>query len=417
MSSQETPKIIFRDYIPEKDREAAHRIWAEVGWLEKGKEEPMDTTVECGRALVAEVNGEAECLVISSPGTLCYLDQTLPFAGVTGVTTSRIARKRGLAAHLTARLVAADAAEGALVSALGIFDQGYYDKLGFGTGGYELWLSFDPALLKVPSQGRIPRRLTEKDWQVVHASRVARHQGHGAIAFTPAEITKAEMTWGQNAYGLGYFDGPNGELTHHLWCNGSNVEHGPYGIQWLAFQNWDQFLELLTLIKWLGDHVRLVRICEPQGIQLQDFIRQPFKHRQVTKASKFEQGMRAIAYWQMRICDLTGCLARTKLPTGELRFNLQLSDPIVDYLDDDAPWRGVGGEYVVTLGAESGAERGRNQALPTLQASVNAFTRLWLGVRPATGLAVTDDLSGPAELLAELDQILSLPEPKPDWDF
>ncbi len=216
---------------------------------------------------------------------------------------------------------------------------------------------------------------------------------------------------------MGYFDGPNGELTHHLWCNGSNVEHGPYEIQWLAFQHWDQFLELLTLIKWLGDQVRLVRICEPQGIQLQDFIRPPFKHRQVTNASKFEQGMRAIAYWQMRICDLTGCLARTKLPAGELRFNLQLSDPIVDYLDDDAPWRGVGGEYVVTLGAESGAERGRNQALPTLQASVNAFTRLWLGVRPATGLAVTDDLSGPAALLAELNQILSLPEPKPDWDF
>ncbi len=199
MSSQNEPNIIFRDYIPEKDRKAAHRIWSEVGWLEKGKEEPMDATVECGRALVAQVNGEAECLVISSPGAIRYLDETLPFAGVTGVTTSRIARKRGLAGRLTARLVAADAAEGALVSGLGIFDQGYYDKLGFGAGNYEHWLSFDPALLQVPSQGRIPRRLTEKDWQVVHASRVARHQGHGAITFTPAEITKAEMSWGQKA--------------------------------------------------------------------------------------------------------------------------------------------------------------------------------------------------------------------------
>ena len=42
---------------------------------------------------------------------------------------------------------------------------------------------------------------------------------------------------------------------------------------------------------------------------------------------------------------------------------------------------------------------------PTLTATVNAFTRLWLGVRPATGLAVTDDLSGPPELLQQLDQL------------
>jgi len=48
---------------------------------------------------------------------------------------------------------------------------------------------------------------------------------------------------------------------------------------------------------------------------------------------------------------------------------------------------------------------------------VNAFTRMWLGARPATGLAVTDELTGPAALLEELDWALRLPEPKPDWDF
>jgi hypothetical protein len=42
---------------------------------------------------------------------------------------------------------------------------------------------------------------------------------------------------------------------------------------------------------------------------------------------------------------------------------------------------------------------------------------LWLGVRPATGLAVTDELSGPPELLEALDWVLRLPDPKPDWDF
>ena len=32
--------------------------------------------------------------------------------------------------------------------------------------------------------------------------------------------------------------------------------------------------------------------------------------------------------------------------------------------------------------------------LPTLTATVSAFTRMWLGVRPATGLTITDDLQG-----------------------
>ena len=46
-----------------------------------------------------------------------------------------------------------------------------------------------------------------------------------------------------------------------------------------------------------------------------------------------------------------------------------------------------------------------------------AFTRLWLGVRPATGLAITDDLHGPDDLLDALDERLRLPEPVADWAF
>ena len=72
---------------------------------------------------------------------------------------------------------------------------------------------------------------------------------------------------------------------------------------------------------------------------------------------------------------------------------------------------------MVTLGPASGAEPGLDPALPTLTASVGAFTRMWLGVRPASGLAVTDDLAGPPELLEALDWALRLPQPKPDWDF
>jgi len=155
---------------------------------------------------------------------------------------------------------------------------------------------------------------------------------------------------------------------------------------------------------------------EPQSIQLQDLIEQPFRQWGVTDNSK-ESHIHAIAYWQVRMCHLPGCLKQTHLQGDEVRFNLALSDPIDRFLDVGAPWHGVGGDYVVTLGPSSEAKPGSDASLPTLRASAGAFTRLWLGVRPASGLAVTDELSGPPDLLEELDRILRLPDPKPDWDF
>jgi hypothetical protein len=137
----------------------------------------------------------------------------------------------------------------------------------------------------------------------------------------------------------------------------------------------------------------------------------------MTEKSEYENRTRAAAYWQMRMCDVSACLASTKLQGEPVSFNLKLSDPIESVLDDDAEWRGVAGDYVITLGEESSAVPGTDSTLPLLEASVNAFTRLWLGVKPAIGLAVTDDLTGSAELLAELERILRLPTPKPDWDF
>ena len=56
--------------------------------------------------------------------------------------------------------------------------------------------------------------------------------------------------------------------------------------------------------------------------------------------------------------------------------------------------------------------------LQTLKASVGAFTRLWRGGRPAAGLATTDDLQAPPELLEKLDSHLRLPTPGlGGWQF
>ncbi len=409
--------MLGRPYNPETDREAAHRIWYECHWItSKEQEKNMDLFLAACRIHVAEMNGEAECLVASVPGTVRYLEEDVRLSVITGVTTSRVVRKQGLAGRLTAEAIAAAVEEGAQVSALTMFEQGFYDRLGFGTGGYEHMIRFDPADLNIDAEFRPPRRLTKDDWQIIHAGMIARRRSHGGCNLFSPELIRAELGWDEGGFGLGYCDGPNGELTHFFWVQGKE-EAGPYQLKFLAYQTFGQLMELLAVVKSLGDQIRLIGITEPAQIQFQDLVRQPFRGRTVTAKTQYEQHLRANAYWQMRICDLPGCMAKTHLIGETFRCNVNLSDPIETLLDTDISWRGISGDYVVTFGPDSHAEEGKDPHLPTLNASVGAFTRMWLGVRPATGLAATDDLAGPELLLTNLDRILHLPPARIDWDY
>ncbi|RMF50862.1 MAG: hypothetical protein D6755_00545, partial [Anaerolineae bacterium] len=308
------------------------------------------------------------------------------------------------------------AADGAQVAGLSIFDQGFYDKLGFGTGGYEHWFHFDPAALKVSNPTRPPIRLTKDDWERVHQARLEARRGHGGCVLHPAGVTRADMSWEKNAFGLG-FEAEDGTLTHFLWGKpSSDAEHGPYDIWWLVYRNGEQLLELLSLIKSWGDQVHTVRMDEPPDIQLQDLLKQPFRARRVRREGKHRVETTAAAYFQWRMLDVRACMARVQA-RREVRFNLHLHDPITKYLPDDTPWQGTGGRYVVNLGAESHIEAGEEPALPVVEASVGAWTRWWLGVRPATSLALTDDLHASPEMLATLDACLQLPQPHPRWEF
>ena len=56
------------------------------------------------------------------------------------------------------------------MAALGMFDQGFYDKLGFGTGAYERELTFDPGILDVELPKNDAVRLTRD-----HAERCMRY--------------------------------------------------------------------------------------------------------------------------------------------------------------------------------------------------------------------------------------------------
>lgn len=404
-------------YDAEQDRDSVIRMWAEIGWLNPtsgGQLRGFDHLTEASPAWVAKLDGDAECFVACCPGTIRYLDDTIRLSAVAAVTTSRVARRQGLAKRLTALAVAEEAQTGAAVSVLSMFDQGFYDLLGFGTCTYEHRVRIDPQALSVPSPTRPPKRLGQDDWEAIHQSRLTRMPAHGAVSLTPPIITRSELVRSAKNFGLGYFD-ESGELTHHICCSAQNVGHGPYDIAWITYRTGEQFMELMGVIKSIGDQVRRVDLFEPQGIQLQDLMIQPFRTKSISEKSNFATGVSAMALFQMRICDLSLCLERTHLKCDEFRFSLALNDPIETSLDEDQAWRGVGGDYIVTLGTSCGVEEGSDPQLPTLTCSINALTRMWLGVRPATGLAITDQLTAPQDLLTQLDWAFRLPDPKTDW--
>ena len=88
-----------------------------------------------------------------------------------------------------------------------------------------------------------------------------------------------------------------------------------------------------------------------------------------------------------------------------------------EFVDDDHNWQGISGDYVVTLGENSFAESGNSPNLPTLSASVGAFSRMWFGIRDASSLALTDTLDGPMGLLKDLDRGIRLPTANSGWEF
>jgi predicted acetyltransferase len=400
-----------RPYDHETDFEAVVRIWREVGWIDTsdGQKEGLEAFLSVGSASVALIDGEAECLVHWTPGTLRHTETDLAFCGITAVTTSRIARKRGFATRLTADALVEGIEAGKAVAGLGMFEQGFYDRFGFGTGTYEHRLSIDPGSLRVDVPYRTPVRVTSDDWEDVHAALLRRMRPHGSLTLDRPEIVKAELRWIENPFGLGYRDA-DGRLTHFL-MGPTKGENGPYTVWHMAYETPHQLLELLRLLKELSDQVASIVIMEPPEIQLQDLVAQPIRQRIRTIKSEHETVQRSTAFWQIRILDLAACVAAHSWPGPEVAFNLSLHDPLADLTGG----AGVGGDYTIVVGSPSTVEPGRAKALPTLEASVNAFTRLWFGVRPASSLAITDRLSGPADLLAALDGAVRLPQPRMGW--
>ena len=85
-----------------------------------------------------------------------------------------------------------------------------------------------------------------------------------------AEFAHADMGWTEDAFGLGYRNAKS-ELTYFIWGENKS-EHGPLTNNALAYQNTEQLLELLAMLKGQGDQVYSVSLLEPSHLQMQDLI-------------------------------------------------------------------------------------------------------------------------------------------------
>ena len=413
----------IQQYDRARDLDAVTRIWREVGWVEDdSEEEPLALFLDANDVTVGMLDGEAECAVASLPGAIRYQHADLPLCIITAVTTSHIGRKHGFATRMTTNALRAGADAGAAVATLGMFEQGFYDRLGFGTGPYQHQVVFDPATLAlghVPY--RQPVRIGHDDYEEIHALHQRRHRRHGGVTLDGAEAMRAELRWLKKPFGLGYRDG-SGRLTHAILGN-TVGENGPYKVRHIAYEEPGQLLELLRLLRELGDQVSSVQLIEPPDVQLQDLIRSPFSRNRTTKSSAHATGIASVAFTQLRIVDLDASVGARQWRGPTVACNVRLTDPIADLLTDPADpatgpsWNGVSGDYVLHVSDPSTISVGHDPSLPTITASIGAFSRCWFGVRPASSIALTDDLDAPGDLLAALDDALALPTPQPGWDY
>lgn len=400
-----------------KDLDQSLRIFREIGWMD-GKDSDRDVFeayINGGQSFVAELGGEVEVFVVTRTGSCKYLDTDIPLSAVTGVATSRVARQQGLASRVTAKAIAESATSGAALSMLGMFDQGYYEKFGYGTTTYYRISTFDPKHLRVPRLTRSPKRLSKDDAKAMHDCRCRRKRYHGGCNLDGVGETKATTIWQDKGFGLG-FENNEGLLTHFMWIKPKG-EHGPYNVWFTGWETNEQFVELLSVLNSLSDQVHGVRMADPPRFQLQDFLDRPLATFRERKGGDFDSDVASQIWMQSRILDLPACIRSMKFLGKPVSFNVKLIDPIEKYLTEEFSWGGIGGDWTIHIGGDSSAARGTDASLPTASCTVNDLSRIWFGSSTAESVSVTGDFKADLALISDIDRIVRLPAPIVDWDF
>ncbi|NNF55585.1 MAG: sterol carrier protein domain-containing protein [Acidimicrobiales bacterium] len=424
MDRQTIPGSNLVPFDFDRDMESVLRTWSEAGWWDDEdaqKEKISDFFMaNDGRTVVGLIDGSAECVVHRTLGTVRYDQQLLSLGCVSAVTTSRIARRRRLASRLTARTVAHLADEGCAVAMLGMFDQGFYDRFGFGTGAYENHAWIYPGALAVPAPYQAPQRFDlDSDSEELHEAMASRLSVHGGVVVGGERLTAAGMRVDDDVSIYGYRT--DGQISHFLAVV-TTGEHGPDRITQWAYQTPEQCLELLRLVQEWGDQVDVVRLTEPVWLQLQDFIVDPGAQLRRTKGSQTGAlRIEADAWWQARIVDLAACVEAMGPVDEPFSVVVRIEDPVEPHLVNsgyDGDWNGLDGTWRLSFGATHTAERISDGEPIDLETTINALTRWWLGVLPASTLVAMGAFECTADTADRMDTLTShLPKPQPGWDF
>lgn len=401
----------IRAYEAERDRAHVERIWREVGWItDDDGAAALPHFLDGGHVTVGLADGEAECCVSIHDATWRQDRTDLACALVSSVTTSWVGRRRGFAGTMLRRQLVAAAGRGDAVSVLGMFDQGFYDRLGFGTGASVLRHQFDPDTLRIDVAPRPVRRLGVDDVPAVHDLLQRRPRTHGGVVVHDEGFTRGEYLWTEERMTLGLHD-EDGRLVGVL-IGKATGEHGPLEVYVLVGETSDELLELVGLLRQLGDQYRLVWLADPPELVLEDLLDQPYRHRFTSKGAAHPHQITAGAWWQLRVLDLVAVTAALPASSTDVTVVVDVQDPLA--AGDDG-WDGVHGRWRLSFGAAPTAER--TDAAADIVAGAGAVSRLLTGVAKASHLALSDHLDGPPDVLAALDDAITLPEPQPGMWF
>ncbi|MFW2382020.1 MAG: GNAT family N-acetyltransferase [Acidimicrobiales bacterium] len=424
MENEQLELVRFDD---ERDMESVLRVWTETGWFD-GEDRQKAQIKEFfqandGRSLVALLDGDAESVVHCTLGSMRYgtvpVCRELSVGAITAVTTSRIARKLGAASRLTARTIAEMGDDGAAIALLGMFEQGFYDRFGFGVGPYEIKVFAYPGSLRVPAEYRTPERFDfEHHSDELHDSVVNRYRTHGGVVIGGERSTTTAVNLDYEVSIYGYRT--DGAISHWMALEHSG-ETGPDRVVAWAYQSPEQCLELLRVIQEWGDQVDLIRFIEPPWMQAQDFDSEPGHNYRRTKGTKVHVRTEADAWWQIRIVDIETCIAAMAPVSEPFEVVVEIDDPVEHHLTGSGysgSWKPLTGMWRFSFGESHSAERVTDAPNLDLRTSINALSRWWLGVLPATALGVTGQMDADHSTLARLDRLTAhLPRPHPGWDF
>ena len=299
-----------------------------------------------------------------------------------------------------------------------MFDQGFYNKMGLGTGAYINKFSFDPALLNIDIKPRTPVRLTAEHIGQMPAMLMNRPSLRGNVTLNLPKTFKGELDRG-NRFGLGYCEGDR--LTHFVWMK-EKGESGPYRVEWMGYETGDGLLELLALLNSLAEQIYAVWMIEPPHVQLQSMLNRLFRSQAIAEKSKFGAEQETCAWYQLRILDLAQCVEALDYVVPEIRFQLNLDDPMDQLLqwpelaEQRTCWQSLSGSRILSLGPHAEVELGEDADLPALTCSINTLSRLFWGVARASSLVISDGLAALAELQSALGGAFTA-NPNPGWDF